>query len=110
MRRKIKSNKSRRGYRKSSDVDQFRFILGDPKQLEKQQEQPQEPLDGKLSDVRGRLVLNCPLTSLGRPKKTTEGEKNMSSHRSESEYLNVWFVAQSCDSSLCFSKSCLGLG
>lgn len=34
----------------------------------------------------------------------------MSSHGSESKYLNVWFVTQSCDSSLCFSKSCLGLG
>lgn len=69
-------------------------------------EQPREALDGKLCDVRGRLVLNCPLTSLGRlrkKRKKAEG-KNMSSQRSESEFLNVWFVTRSCDSSLCFSK------
>lgn len=36
-------------------------------------------------------------------RKKAEG-KNMSSQRSESEFLNVWFVTQSCDSSLCFSK------
>lgn len=66
-------------------------------------EQPREALDGKLCDVRGRLVLNCPLTSLGRLRKKAKG-KNMSSQRSESEFLNVWFVTRSCDSSLCFSK------
>lgn len=36
-------------------------------------------------------------------RKKAEG-KNMSSQRSESEFLNVWFVTRSCDSSLCFSK------
>lgn len=41
-------------------------------------------------------------------ERERDWKENMSSHRSESEYLNVWFVTQSCDSSLCFSKSCLG--